>query len=68
MRRRSFLTGFVVAAASATAAVVFRRRATRSRDRVELYFADGTMVALADGSPGAEPLLSHARELLAVSR
>jgi hypothetical protein len=68
MRSRSFLTGVVVAAGSAAAAVVFRRRASRLRERAELYFADGTIVSLSDGSPGAERLLAHARELLAAAR
>ena len=68
MRSRSFLTGFVLAAGSALGAVVYRRRAKRRRDRVELYFGDGTMVSLTDGSPGADRLLAHARELLAAAR
>jgi hypothetical protein len=67
MRSRSFLTGFVLAAGSALGAVVYRRRAKR-RDRVELYFGDGTMVSLTDGSAGADRLLAHARELLAAAR
>jgi hypothetical protein len=61
--RRSFLKGFLLATASAIAAIVFRRRATRNRERAELYFADGTMLSLDD-----EQLLSPARELLATAR
>ena len=53
---------------SAIAAVLFRRRAARSKERVELYFADGTIVSLAEGAPGAERLLQHARELLGAAR
>ena len=68
MRRRSFLTGFLLAVGSAIAAVLFRRRAARGKERVELYFADGTMVSLAEGAPGAERLLQHARELLGAAR
>ena len=68
MRSRSFLTGFLVAAGSALGAVVYRRRASRRRDRVELYFGDGSMVSLYDGSAGADRLLAHARELLAAAR
>jgi hypothetical protein len=63
MKLRSFLTGFLLAVASAAAAVVFRRRAVRSRERAELYFADGTMLSLEE-----EQLLSPARELLAAAR
>jgi hypothetical protein len=68
MRSRSFLTGVLLAIASAVAALLFRRRAARRRERVELYFGDGTMVSLTDGSPGADRLLAHARELLASAR
>jgi hypothetical protein len=68
MRRRSFLTGLLLAMGSAIAAVLFRRRAARAKERAELYFGDGTMVSLTEGSPGAEPLLRHARELLGAAR
>ena len=68
MRSRSFLTGVLLAIASAVGALLFRRRAARRRERVELYFGDGTMVSLTDGSPGADRLLAHARELLASAR
>jgi len=68
MRSRSFLTGFLLAIGSAAAALVFRRRAARRRERAELYLADGTLVSLVDGRPGADRLLEHARELLAAAR
>jgi uncharacterized protein (TIGR03382 family) len=68
MRRRSFLTGFLLAFGSAIAAVLFRRRHARAKERAQLYFADGTTVSFAEGSPGAEPLLRHARELLGAAR
>ena len=68
MRSRSFVTGLVVAAGSAVGAVVYRRRAARRRERAELYFGDGSMVSLAEGSPGADRLLAHARELLSAAR
>ena len=64
--RRALALG--AAAGSAIAAVVLRRRAGRSRDRVELYFEDGSLVTLAQGTAGAEGLLLHARELLAAAR
>jgi hypothetical protein len=68
MRLRSFLLGLLVAAGSALAAVVLRRRAVRRRERVEIYLADGTLIALTDGEPDAERLLQQARELLATAR
>jgi hypothetical protein len=68
MRSRSFLTGFVLAIGSAVAAIVFRRRVARRRERAELYLADGTLVSLVDGEPGADRLFEHARELLTTAR
>ena len=41
-----------------------RRTGSRRRDRVDLYYADGSMVSLGDGSPDAERLLARAREAL----
>jgi hypothetical protein len=63
--RRALALGAAVG--SAAGAVLLRRRA-RSRDRLELYFDDGSLVTLAHGTPEAEPLLLHARELLAAAR
>jgi hypothetical protein len=68
MRGRSFVTGLVVAAGSAAGAIALGRRAARRRERVELYFGDGSLVTLSAGSPEAERLLGRARELLAASR
>jgi hypothetical protein len=51
------------------AAVAFLRRgAARRRERVDLYFADGSMVSLADGSPEAERLLLLGRDALRAAR
>ena len=68
MKGRSFLTGFLLAAGSAVAAIVFRRRAARRRERAELYLADGSLLSLIDGEPGAERVLLHAREVLTTAR
>jgi hypothetical protein len=56
-----------LAIGSAAGAILLRRRA-RTRDRLELYFDDGSLVTLSQGSSQAEPLLVHARELLAATR
>ena len=56
-----------VAVGSAAGAILLRRR-TRSRDRVELYFDDGSLVTVGKGEPDAERLLSPARDLLAAAR
>ena len=68
MRGRSFVTGVVVAAGSAAGAIALGRRAARRRERVELYFGDGSLMTLSAGSPEAERLLAQARELLAAAR
>jgi hypothetical protein len=68
MRSRSFLTGLLLAAASAVGALVWGRRTTRRRERAELYFADGSLVTFSAGSPEADRLLGHARELLTTAR
>jgi hypothetical protein len=55
------------AVGSAAGAILLRRR-SRSRDRVELYFEDGTLVTVAKGDPEGERLLTPARELLGAAR
>jgi hypothetical protein len=65
MPRRRALAVAAAAAGSAAGAVFLRRRATRRRERAELYFADGSLVTLTQGSPEADQLLAHARDLLA---
>jgi hypothetical protein len=66
MRARRALA-VAAAVGSAVGAVLLRRRG-RSRDRIELFFDDGSLVTFAQGSPEAVPLLLHARELLAAAR
>ena len=61
-------TGMLLAAGSLAGSVLYRRRAARRRERVDVYAEDGSMASLADGSPDAERLLGLARELLAVTR
>ena len=66
MRTRRALAVAGAAVGSAVGAVVLRRRSARSRDRVELYFEDGSLVTMA--APEADPLLLHARELLVAAQ
>ena len=47
--------------------VVYRRSFARRRDRVDLYFGDGSMVSFVEGSPEAEKLIPVAREALAAA-
>jgi hypothetical protein len=48
--------------------VVLRRSLGKRRDRVEIYFDDGSMVSYVDGSPEATSLLEPARDALAAAR
>jgi hypothetical protein len=46
------------------AGAAFIRRQTAHRERADLYFEDGSMLSLTNGSPGAERLLPLAREVI----
>jgi hypothetical protein len=45
--------------------VLYRRSTVRRRDRVDVYFDDGSMISFVEGSPEAEKLLRVARGALA---
>ena len=64
MPRRKVLTGFVLAAGSVAGSVLYRRRFAHRRERVDLYYEDGSMVSLQEGSAAAAPLLALGRETL----
>ena len=57
-----------LAAVAVGAAVVLRRRAGSGRERVDLYYEDGSMVSLEGRTPESERLLALARQTLAVAR
>ena len=44
--------------------VLYRRSNGRRRERVDVYFDDGSMVSLVEGSPEAEKLLPVARRVI----
>jgi len=50
------------------AGAAFLRRQSVERERADLYFEDGSMLSLADGSPGAERLLPLARRIIGETR
>ena len=63
MRSRNLLTGMLLGAGSVAGTLLFRRRLARRRERVDVYFANGSMLSLA--RPGeAEPMLRRARRIL----
>ena len=64
MSRRKLWIPFVVGAGSFLGTVVYRRRSVRNRNRLDVYFDDGSMVSLPEGSPDGERLLPLARNVL----
>jgi hypothetical protein len=67
MRRKVIaLLGCVTGLLAVTAFI--RRGSMRTREHVDLYFGDGSMVSLSDGSAEAQRLLPLARELLRTTR
>jgi hypothetical protein len=64
-RRRLVALGLVVG--SLLGIGLYARRG-KSDERVDLYFADGSLVSLHGDSPHAPALLSHAREALKMAR
>ena len=48
--------------------VLYRRATGRRRERVDVYFDDGSMVSFVDGSPEAEKLLASARDAFGAVR
>ena len=68
MPRRKVVAGVALVAGSLAGAVAFRRRSARRRERVDVYFEDGSMVSLADDSPEASTVLPLARRALETAR
>jgi hypothetical protein len=67
VRRRLLASvGFVTGALAVTA--FLRRGLDRRRERVDLYFADGSMLSLSDGSEDGRRLLPLARDVLHAAR
>jgi len=60
------LTGVLLAAGSLAGSVLYRRRAARRREDVDLYADDGSMISLDDGTAEATRLLPLARDVLAI--
>ena len=65
-RRRLALAGFASGALAGTAA--YRRWLGGSRERLDLYFDDGSFVTFEGGSAAAARLLPLARQVLTAAR
>jgi hypothetical protein len=66
MRKALAVLGLVGGAAGGAA--LWLRRGGSPREHVDLYFADGSMVSFAAGSPEGDRLLPIARRVLAATR
>jgi hypothetical protein len=67
MRRKVLaVLGFATGLAAGT--FLYRRGTRGRRERVDLYFADGSMISLGDGTPGVDRLLPIARRILETAR
>ena len=66
MRRSAAL--ILGAVAGTLAGAAFIRRRTADAERADLYFDDGSMLSLTNGSPGAERLLPLARRIMGETR
>ncbi len=64
-RRRTVV---LVAGLALAGAAVWRRRGARRRERVDLYFADGSMISLEQGTSEADRLLPLAHDVLFAAR
>jgi len=67
MARRLLALGGLVGFGLAVASFV-RRGSARRRERVDLYYDDGSMISLPDGSPESERLLALGRDALRAAR
>ena len=65
--RRSIAAALGVAGVMLAGAAFIRRQGA-SRERADLYFEDGSMLSLTNGSPGAQTLLPLAREVIRNAR
>jgi hypothetical protein len=64
---RKAAAALLVAAGSTLGAALLRRSRGR-RSHVDLYFTDGSMVSLPEGSPEADRLIPLARDVVSAAR
>jgi hypothetical protein len=65
---RRLLRFLVLIGVACAGIVVLRRRLLTRRERVDLYYEDGTLVSLEQGSGEAETLLSRAHDAVTAAR
>jgi len=69
MRALRKLFGFLMLVGIAFAGIlVYRRRFAARRERIDLYYEDGSLVSLEEGSDGAARLLPLASDVLRAAR
>jgi hypothetical protein len=68
MAARKLIAAAGIAAGAAVGAALWLRRGGAPHEHVDLYYADGSMVSFATGSPEGERLLPIARRVLAATR
>ena len=69
MRALRRLFGFLTLVGLALAGIVFyRRRFAPKRERADLYYEDGSLVSLEQGSDGADGVLPLASDVLRAAR
>jgi hypothetical protein len=69
MRALRRLFGFLILVGVAFAGlVVYRRRFASRRERVDLYYEDGSLVSLEQGANGASGVLPLASDVLRAAR
>jgi hypothetical protein len=68
MAKRRFLGVLGFGTGVLAGSVLYRRSTGRRRERVDMYFDDGSMVSFVEGSPEAERLLPAAHAVLSAAR
>ena len=66
--KRKALGLFGFASGLVAGSVLYRRTVARRRERVDIYFQNGSMITFDDGSPEADTLLPIARDALSAAR
>ena len=68
MGKRKLVTGLLLAAGSVAGALFLRYRGAPRQERVDLYFADGTLISLDSASPESQDVLALGSALLRATR